>query len=75
MEKTIEEWLSELPDGYRERAMENRKKFPYKGNTTATSLDDAILNGFWWGETPEKHNFWQQVYDYFYAPTLPPLPE
>jgi len=75
MEKPIEDWLSELPDGYRERALENRKKFPYKEYTTAKSMADAIMNAFGWGQTPERHKFWQRVYDYFYTPSLPPLPE
>ena len=77
MEKPIEEWLSELPDGYRERALENRKKFPYKGNTTATSKADAIIYGFRWEQTPEGPHFWSAVQKYFETepPSLPPLPE
>jgi len=77
MEKPIEEWLSELPDGYRERALENRKKFPLTGNTHATSKADAVMGGFGWKQTPEGQNFWIAVHEHFDTepPSLPPLPE
>lgn len=74
MEKPIEEWLSELPDGYRERALENRKKFPGEA-TIARSIAGAVIGGFLWKPTPEGYDFWLSVYDYFNTPSLPSLPE
>src|SRR5690554_1279010 len=57
-EKEIREWLEELPDGYRERALKNYYGLP------ARSLPYAILNAFTWRDTPEKHKFWNAVADW-----------
>lgn len=76
MEKTAEEWLEELPDGYRELALINMqdKNASFKRETLADGLHCA----FTWSESPEGFGFWSNVY-YFYHHAyknsqLPPLP-
>jgi NTP pyrophosphatase (non-canonical NTP hydrolase) len=73
MIKTVKEWLEELPDGYRERALENMcenfKSVVYE------SMGDAISGAFTWDETQEGGAFWMDVrYHYDYFALLPPLP-
>jgi hypothetical protein len=73
MEKTIKEWLEQLPDGYRERALENAEYnlLELHRKTMATS----IAAGFAWDDTPEGHSFWADVQKHYFAGTpLPPLP-
>jgi hypothetical protein len=70
--KTIAQWLSELPDGYRERAEKNlQDSKPYTGDSVHDCMPDALSDAFVWHETPEGHDFWDAVSIYH----LPPLPE
>lgn len=66
---TIEEWLAKLPDGYREAALKNRMNKITKTGTgypvIVCSMNDAIMNGFVWCETPEGEYIWQMVYAHF----------
>ena len=74
MSKTIQEWLMELPDGYRERALANMDE--EDKNMVKESMSDAINNSFLWSESPEGRNFWEQVDDhYVHGTPLPPLYE
>jgi hypothetical protein len=73
MEKTIEEWLEQLPDGYRERALANM--YEEKRYKIVENMQDAIWEGLGWGRTPEGYDFWRGVYSHYFAGTpLPPLP-
>lgn len=73
-EKTIKQWLSELPDGYRERALANM--YAEAGDIYKASMGGAILGFREWYETPQGHDFWNAVYDHYTIGTpLPPLPE
>jgi len=77
MEKTIKEWLMELPDGYRERALENANKYLAVNtcDVTEVSLLRTINCAFVWKETHEGHRFWKRVKDHYAKGTpLPPLP-
>lgn len=74
MEKTIQEWLMELPDGYRERALANMDEG--KRHTIVENMEDAIWEGLGWGRTPEGYDFWCGVYSHYAIGTpLPPLPQ
>lgn len=72
-EKTIREWLEELPDGYRERALKNYDP-NYHDGSPINDLAGAIAWAFCWGDSPERHEFWCAVYDWANG-ELPPLPE
>ena len=70
MKKTIE-WLQELPDGYRERAVAQCEPLA----EYAEDMADAIVNMCNWSGTEEDVEFWAKVanhYDDGYP--LPPLP-
>lgn len=61
MQKTTQQWLQELPDGYRELAIANaRSSFVLR---ECCSLSDAINVAFLWVRTPEGHRFWQEICD------------
>ncbi len=73
MEKTIKEWLEELPDGYRERAIVNTEEGML--DASRSTLLDAIYGAFIWEDSPEGHWFWKDVFDHYAKGTpLPPLP-
>lgn len=72
--KTIREWLMELPDGYRERAVANTD--PSKLCSDCRSTWSAVGEAFDWSESPEGHSFWSRVSDFLNEDCeLPPLPE
>ena len=75
MKKTVKQWLQELPDGYRERALNNMN--PEKADQKFPSLTLAVFNAFNWVTTLEGGSFWNQVWDQLTEPKipLPPLPE
>jgi len=67
--KTILEWYEELPDGIRERAIQNCR--PRNENDIVDTLYDAITTGFNWDESPEEtpehelfieKDFWYRLY-------------
>lgn len=69
--KTVREWLEELPDGYREKALKNWE------NSKEPDLSRAIYVAFDWEETPEGFDFWAEVHRYGSCNInkLPALPE
>jgi hypothetical protein len=75
--KTIKKWYKQLPDGYRERALENLD--PIRTKVKVESLHKAIQAGFYWNGNKEGLAFWVKVYDFYRGlerlPPLPPLPE
>lgn len=67
--KTVLEWYEELPDGIRERAIQNCR--PRNENDTVDTLYSAITTGFTWHESPEEtpehelfieKDFWCKLY-------------
>jgi hypothetical protein len=70
-EKPITEWLAELPDGYRERALAQ-----YNGKQkTACDMSDAIQSFALWYKTIEGERFWIEVNNHYeLGNKLPPLP-
>jgi hypothetical protein len=74
MEKTVKEWLMELPDGYRERALENM--YEENKSIVVRNMEDAINRAFTWEESQEGDVFWLAVYNhYFISRPLPSLPQ
>lgn len=73
MEKTIKEWYSELPDGYRELALKHLS--PKNESQIAPSMEQAIKDGFFWSGKP-SFAFWKNVtLHYIKGYSLPPLPD
>lgn len=72
MGKTIKQWLEELPQGYRERALKN-----FKGRSSINiypTMASALCAAFIWSSTEEKHDFWLAVHShYLYGYPLPEL--
>ena len=56
--KTVKEWLQELPDGYRERALAQCLNC----DVLVESLDGAIARMISWEHTMEGEDFWADVY-------------
>lgn len=71
--RPIEDWLGELPEPYRAQALEARKGWPSR-STKATSLSNAIMNGFLWARTPQNDKYWSNVYWWVKDPTNNALP-
>lgn len=75
MEKTVKEWLSELPEPYKARALANLCR-PEANKRAAEmkrdSIAQALVVAFMWSVTPEGAEFWKAVYEYFmYGSPLP----
>ena len=73
--KTIREWLETLPDGHRERALEQCEELTGEGS--AISLSDALVGFCKWSESREGHDFWSDVCKWAsgFHLSLPPLPK
>lgn len=63
--KTTKEWLNELPHPLNEMAIENVR------NHRESILDDECsqmsyaVNSFDWMGSPQGHDFWSEIYDYY----------
>jgi hypothetical protein len=73
--KPIQDWLRELPDGYRELALVNHSK-PSSYNFEVKSLSEAVIEFIDWSKTNEGGKFWMDVSDYIdghskYLPSIP----
>ena len=73
-ERTIEDWLGELPEPYRAQALEARKEWPLY-SATAISLTNAICIGFHWDSAPQGDLYWIAVSRWAKDPTNRALPE
>lgn len=64
--KTTREWLNELPEPYNELAVAN--VISCRGeqglNANRDLMSDAV-NCFNWGDSPQRHAFWERIYDYY----------
>lgn len=59
--KTIREWFDQLPDGIRDKAILNSTYL--KMSNKEESLEDALLGGFVWDESPEGFHYWNNLYE------------
>jgi hypothetical protein len=57
---TIEEWLDNLPEPYRSKAIRNRAAFPSK-NKLSNTLWRAVSKAFDWYESPEGYDYWHSL--------------
>jgi len=76
--KTIREWIEELPKGYRELALENKRYAFYHidWEQKEETMVDAINNAFYWKSTNEGRKFWAKVTSFYRTgERLPPLPD
>lgn len=73
--KTVKEWLQELPDGYRERALANLPT--YSGGLLVDAQHRAVRKLRFWSETKEGYKFWASVVSYLMGECseFPPLPQ
>jgi len=58
--KPIEDWLKELPEPYRSKALYTRIEYPLSDRLTK-SLAEALVFGFNWKSTDEGHDYWDKV--------------
>lgn len=64
--KTIKNWLEELPTGIREKALFNYStEAPEKEEDNYIVMSEALSAAFVWMGTPEKHNFWQALFNLY----------
>jgi len=72
---TVLGWLQRLPDGYRERALEQHDP-EFEPTAEPASIGDAIASFADWTRTNEKEDFWNAVFfHYDCGSPLPPLPK
>lgn len=64
--KTIREWLEELPEPYRTQALENTPEL-YE-DLYAPSLKYAIEHAFYWVESEQGMNYWDDFVDTLNSP-------
>ena len=71
--KPVIEWLKELPDGYRERAIAQ-----YDGEVADCKKQEAVGMYAYWSETKEGASFWAEVSIAWQSPgqyDYPPIPD
>ena len=72
----IEQYLSELPDGYRERALRAYKEHGFNPLYSIINTATTIMYCFGWDDTKEGSCFWAYVHDHLTKGiALPPLPD
>ena len=59
--KTVREWLNELPEPIRTRAIDNHEKDKYKTVALFTNMQRAVCNAFVFYETMEGEDYWKLV--------------
>lgn len=60
--KSIQEWIDLLPEPIRGQALNNLSKSNDTKEQKVESLPRAIIKGFIWDNTPEKHRYWHYVH-------------
>jgi len=70
--KTYVEWFNELPEPYRTQALENARggacahSNRYSESDTFVSMASAITSTMHWSNTPQGHEYWNELYDRYY---------
>lgn len=59
MKKTIAQWLQELPEPYRTKALNNSRGRTNR-HEEVDSLSTALMCAFFWKESPEGHDYWDR---------------
>jgi len=68
--KTVREWLNELPEEIRERAIRNAEKSDW-GDIECTDKGSAIAAAFDWEDSLEGYFFWKEWEIWLFDPTQP----
>lgn len=65
MKKFIIDWFRKVEDGeLRYELLSNFHMNPSDHkHQTCKSLADAIISGFNWNDTPQKHKYWGKIYN------------
>jgi len=59
--KTLKEWLSQLEEPYRTKALNHCEAFG-RLHDTARSIDMAVAFAFVWNKTPETFKYWHNLF-------------
>lgn len=59
--KTIKEWFNTLEEPYKTQALKNTKADIL--SEKAEDLSDALLRAFIWIDSPEGHEYWDELED------------
>lgn len=59
--KLIREWLQQLPEPYREKALANFALEKERQDSTASSIALALAGAFSWGMTVEGYEYWAEL--------------
>jgi hypothetical protein len=62
MKKTTRQWLKDLPEPYRDQALENENKNGNNTNEKCDSLPDALIKAFSWPESKEGYIYWDRIH-------------
>jgi hypothetical protein len=75
--KTIREWLNDLPEDIRVRALRNTEleRLEWKHHNLEGALEGALARAFTWSDTSENHEFWSLVSQCRYAEARLKLPK
>lgn len=68
--KTIREWLSELPEPERTQAIENTPE--NIGRVKSSSMSEAIECAFPWYESPQGHNYCEEICERYNKDAIQP---
>lgn len=60
MSKTIKQWLSELPEPYREQALKY-SALEKTENLMLPSMTEALRYAFTWGQTVQGTEYWAEL--------------
>lgn len=65
--KSVIEWLTELPDGYRELAIRYwaASELSSLKHSSVPSMSAALLRAFEWKSTEEGSTFWREVREHY----------
>lgn len=64
MNKTIKEWLSELPEPYKTKALKYAALEKTEDKTVNT-MHEAIMEAFTWGQTIQGKHYWLGLYNIY----------
>jgi hypothetical protein len=59
--KTVFEWMQEIPEPHRAKAIKNISNGVFIRGTKVSSITAAIKTAFWWAKSPEGHYYWKAV--------------
>lgn len=61
MKKTVKEWLQELPEPYRTKALKYAA-LEGRENKKVIDMRDALIWAFYWGQTVQGKAYWANLY-------------